>query len=66
MSDVSDYPTMTAWVVSASPLTIKTAGAATAISAVKVDGITVTANDRVTIAIRTPRIPLITTVEEAI
>jgi len=61
-----EYATMTAWVVAASPLTIKTAGAATAVPADKVAGLTLTANDRVTIAVRTPQKPLVQALEEAL
>jgi hypothetical protein len=60
------YPTMTAWVVAPSPLTVKTAGAETAVPADEVDGLTLGADDRVTISVRTPDVPLVIALEEAL
>lgn len=54
---------MSAAVVTASPLTIKTPGAATAVNADKVSGLSLTAGDWVTITVRTPRRPLVTAIE---
>ncbi len=51
---------MAATVISASPLTVKVDGADTACPAAKVSGLTLLANDRVQITIRTPQQPLIT------
>jgi len=58
-----DYPTMIAFVVTVSPLTITVPGAITAVPAQLASGVTVNVNDRVTISVRTPQRPLVTQVE---
>lgn len=55
--------TITATVVTASPLVIIADGADTSNSAAIVTGLTVTANDRVLVTIRTPLLPLVQSIE---
>jgi hypothetical protein len=58
--------TMSAWVVTTSPLTIIVAGADTACPAVAASGLSLTIGDKVSITVRTPQIPLVTSIEVAV
>jgi hypothetical protein len=55
--------TMSAWVVATSPLTVLVAGAETACNADKISGLTLHANDKVTIIVRTPQRPMVSAIE---